>query len=85
MFAVLGGGESWSPSLAQLRPLESLGSRLTLSSHLDALQVLWLWCGWCSLCWFYVPRLPLGPGGGMVLPSCQLICFIKPHAWETPA
>ena len=25
------------------------------------------------------------PGGGMVLPSYQLICFIKPHAWEIPA
>ena len=61
MFAVLGGGEIWSPSLAQLRPLESLGSRLTLSSHPDALQVLWLRCGWCSLCWFYV--LPFSTWG----------------------
>ena len=84
MFAVLGGGEIWSPSLAQLRPLESLGSRLTLSSHPDALQVLWLRCGWCSLCWFYVP-CPSVLVGGMALPSCELICFIKPCAWEAQA
>lgn len=83
MFAVLGGGEIWSLSLAQLRPLGSLGSRLTLSIHPDALQVLWLQCGWCSLCWFYVPLFSTWGWDGAALLQADLLH--QTRAWEAQA
>ena len=33
----------------------------------------------------FMHPIPPVPGGGMVLPSYQLICIIKPHAWEIQA